>query len=407
MDKVNKFHSKKLTYFKKTRTATKIEEISAAKGHIFLSMPAKWFWVFLSGKEIPGRKRLAIPSNYIFLLVSVAWGILGVLGIIYALNEAAYRTMVYVASIILIIGSGRYMVATNIHMLVHNLMFNNRRTNYFLGEILCTILLIQSYPKYLNDHIRVHHGKSFGTLKDGDAITVVKLGFTAGKTTRQLWINLLILCVSPVFHFNFIKGRLKENLIACTPRRKIMTLTWLGTLGFISYRFGPSLVLHAYVIPILFLGQIASLIQMLTEHIWISTDLPNRKRHELLTYGRFCGVCPPKKESSTIRYVFARALWITQILFIELPARIVFFQGTLPVHDWHHRNSGHKNWANGAMLREYAIQNELQIHGHVSYREVWGAINILNHALDNISRSSPYPNVEELLRDSVDYGDIK
>ncbi|MBG1262380.1 fatty acid desaturase [Nostoc commune] len=382
--------------------------INSTNDHPFAELPFKSYWVFLSGKEIIGRKRLIKPSNILCLLASVLWLVLGVSGIVWSLKGGVFAVPIYLISTILIVGGARYMVGTNIHMLAHKQMFKSELLNFLMGELLTTVCFIQSYQFYKDDHLRSHHGKNFGSLKDGDALAIVQLGFTSGKTRSQLWLNLIKRCIDPMFHLHFLKGRFKENLVICPDYRKFMTLGWFGILGCINYYFGTSIIIHTYIIPVIFLCQIAALVQLVTEHVWISTGLSSHRCHILLANGRYCGVKLPHKNGSNIQYIIDFALWMTRMFFIELPARVLFFQGTLPSHDWHHRYGNSKEWADSAMQRELMVEAEIKEFGQSSYQEVWGFFEILDRVFVNISKSSPYPEMEGLPLDSrLNYGDIK
>jgi len=376
--------------------------------HPFAGLPFTPFWVFLSGKEIFGRRRAWEPRNWHYLMAGIVWLVAGVAGVVWALQSGSLAGIpVYVASMILIVGGARYFVATNIHMMAHHLMFSKAATNHWWGEIFSTIFLIQGIDRYRSDHL-AHHGKIFATLQDGDAVMVLRLGFAPGKTRRELWMNLIRLCFSPSFHFKFIVGRLKENLVLCPRYRALMTLGWFAILGLIGYAFGFAILFHAYLLPIFLLIQIPALIQLLCEHIYISADLSAYERHKLLSNGRYCGVPLPQWSGSHVRYAADLLAWTLRIALVELPARITIFQGSLPEHDWHHRHPGSRQWANGRMLREEELRAEIVSRGETEFLEVWGSVEVVDRVLRSISKALPYPELKELvLSGALDYGDIK
>lgn len=375
--------------------------------HPFSGLPFPSFWVFLSGKEMLGRKRWFTRSSSWHVLVSLIWLATGACGMWRAQTGETWSVPAYIVSLLLLVGGARYMVATNIHMMAHNQFFRSPSANLWWGEILTTVFFIQSYTRYRADHLK-HHGKVFGTLKDGDGLSVVQLGFTPDKTPLELWLNVLKLSVSPTFHFHFARGRLRENLVLCPGYRKLMTAGWLVILGAAGYWFGPMMVIHTYIIPVIFLCQIASLLQLLCEHVWVSMEGPCRTRHIFLTNGRYCGVPLPKNDGRLPWYVVQLAAWGMRIVFVELPARIVVLQGTLPEHDWHHRNPGSRQWYEAPTLRELQIKSDLEQKGHSDYTEIWGSFEILDRVFWSISKSEVYPEMNELLLSGkLDYGDIK
>lgn len=385
------------------------EGSKGSNAHPFAGVPFTPFWVFLSGKEILGRRRAWEPRNAHYMIAAIAWLAAGIAGVVWALQIASLWAAVplYVASMILIVGGARYFVATNIHMMAHHLMFSKASANHWWGEIFSTIFLIQSITRYRSDHL-AHHGKIFATLKDGDAVMVLRLGFAPGKTRRELWINLIKLCLSPTFHAKFFYGRLKENLILCPRYRAAMTLGWFGILGVVGYEVGFTILFHVYILPIFLLIQIPALIQLLCEHIYISADMSAMARHKLLSNGRYCGVPLPQRTGSNAQYASDLVAWTLRILFVELPARITIFQGSLPEHDWHHRHPGSRHWANGRMLREEELRRGVATRGETDFLEVWGSIEIVDRVLRSISKASPYPELKEFaLSGALDYGDIK
>jgi len=292
-------------------------------------------------------------------------------------------------------------------MMAHHLMFRGAATHHWWGEIFSTIFLIQGLDRYRSDHL-AHHGKIFATLEDGDAVMVLRLGFAPGKTRRELWMKLLKLCFSPSFHIKFLFGRLKENLVLCPRYRAAMTVGWFAILGLVGYAFGFAILFNVYLMPIFIFIQIPALIQLLCEHIYISADLPPRERHKLLSNGRFCGVPPPRWNGNPLRYASDLVVWTLRMMFVELPARIIIFQGSLPEHDWHHRHPGSREWANGRMLREEELRAEFVANGRTDFLEVWGSIEIVDRVLRSISRAAPYPELKEMqLSGALEYGDIK
>jgi fatty acid desaturase len=376
--------------------------------HLFAGLPFTPFWVFLSGKEILGRKRAWEPQNWHYMAAAIVWLVVGVAAVVWALRNGGWPSVpAYIAGMILIVGGARYFVATNIHMMAHHLMFREPATNHWWGEIFSTIFLIQAIDRYRGDHL-AHHGKIFATLEDGDAVMVLRLGFAPGKTPRELWMNLFRLCISPNFHMKFLFGRLKENLVLCPRYRAAMTLGWFAILGVIGYAFGFAILFSVYILPIFLLIQVPALIQLLCEHIYISADMSPRARHKLLSNGRYCGVPLPQWSGSYFGYAAAFMTWTLRIAFVELPARITIFQGSLPEHDWHHRHPGSRQWANGRMLREEELRAEIVSKGQTEFLEVWGSIEIVDRVLRSMSRAAPYPELKEMqLSGALDYGDIK
>src|SRR5262249_29496195 len=107
-------------------------------------------------------------------------------------------------------------------------------------------------------------------------------------------------------------------------------------------------------------------------------------------------------------YAADLVVWALRIFFVELPARITIFQGSLPEHDWHHRHPGSRQWANGRMLREEELRTEVLERGETDFLEVWGSIEIVDRGLRTIRKPQAHRELRELvLSGALDYGHIK
>ncbi|WP_293265037.1 fatty acid desaturase [Neptunomonas sp.] len=356
--------------------------------HRFENYPFQFLWVFLSGKEIINRKRFFKPSSITHLWTAFIYLAVGAIGVAVFLES---KNIVYLLlSQLFIVGGSRYMITTNMHMMSHGVFFNKKKIDFIFCEVLTTVFFVQSCQNYRADHLN-HHGKSFGSTEDGDAQQVVDLGFVSGKSKAQLWLHLLVLCVSPLFHFQSLKSRFIDNFWLCSNTRKVMSVSWLLILGIGADYIGFEWLFWAYLFPVLFLCQIATLLQLICEHIWISTTLTPKQCHVQLTNGRYCGTEFPSTKSWTPLFLFDCCIWLLRNILIELPIRIAVFQGTVPSHDWHHQFCGSRKWPDSAMLREEHIQKQLAEKGVSTYTEIWGTIEIIDNVFTHISQSIAYP----------------
>jgi fatty acid desaturase len=359
----------------------------STNAHRFDNYPFVFLWVLFSGKEILNRKRLFIPNSSTHLIMAMIYLILGILGVhAFTINNNIALLLV---SLLSLVAGSRYMITTNIHMMSHGVFFKNRKLDFLLGELLTTVFFVQSCQYYRMDHLK-HHGKHFGSLKDGDAQRVIDLGFDPGKSKTQLWVHLLLLCISPVFHYQSLKSRFLDNFSHCTNVRKLMSVLWILVLCSVAVYAGFWLMFWTYIVPVLLLCQVAALLQLICEHIWIPTTLTSKQSHIQLTNGRYCGTPFPEVNSSVGLFVFDCFLWILRNFLIELPVRIAVFQGTVPSHDWHHRFCGSKQWADSAMQREIHIHKQITETGKSSYTEIWGTIEIIDNVFSHISQSDSY-----------------
>jgi len=63
---------------------------------------------------------------------------------------------------------------------------------------------------------------------------------------------------------------------------------------------------------------------------------------------------------------------------------MLIVQGSLVVHDWHHRAGADRGWPNAIQKREADLQRELA-SGLCTYHDLWGISNVLNEVMTRIS----------------------
>ena len=156
------------------------------------------------------------------------------------------------------------------HHAVHGKMTGSQWGDRALVEVLSTLLLIQHFAGYRQEHVRLHHSVHLATLADPDLQVLLHLGFRPGMCQQALWRQMYWTVISPRFHALFFQTRLRANFLAAPPYRRLMSglyvvlvgsLTWL-TQGWLA-------LLVAWVIPLFPLYHIAALLQFVSEHRWL------------------------------------------------------------------------------------------------------------------------------------------
>jgi hypothetical protein len=350
-------------------------------------LPLQGVWTWLTGKELPERKPLWQSSSTEMVMWALSWVAVGI--------TLTTLSVMFIESLILQIfcwfigalfstSGARYIVATIIHHGVHGHLYKSQKINKALCEVLSTLFIVQPYESYRQFHVYEHHGREFSTFEDKDLAAIYQLGFTPGKTKSALYMRLLLTLVSPKFHLVFFYGRLKSNLIGVPFYRLMMTLVWFAVLGSLSYSVGIAGTLFILVMPFVVLYQMASLIHLLTEHVWLVRKAGEsvRDSHINNCLARFCGQkCPP---NFGIRQWGQWAQWTAMHLFIHLPCRMLFVQGSLVCHDWHHRYGSVRQWHDYARLRELHAQ-KLSVEERYDYIDIWGVHNALDYVLSSLS----------------------
>jgi hypothetical protein len=293
--------------------------------------------------------------------------------------------------LLLVGGARRCQVELN-HYAVHNRLFGSKLANRILVEINSTIFFIQDYAGYASDHSNgpaAHHrGNVFCGPDDPDWTFLQLLGLRQGMTRQQCWGWLARTCISPHFHWSFMKARAKSNFCSQNVYRRVMTVIWLALIGTLTVVYGvwfPVLIL--WVFPLIFLYQISALIQFTSEHKWAAPFVPGeppRERHARLSHARYCITAMPGGADSKNAMAQALAMlrWIAIVALIDFPARIAIIVGDLPVHDRHHRFAAEKSWAAAIYLPE----DKSVALPSPAY---WGLIGALNGVFDHIAALPP------------------
>jgi hypothetical protein len=304
------------------------------------------------------------------------------------------------------------------HYAVHGQMTGNNRLDRLLVEALSTVLIIQPFSGYYQDHIRTHHGPAFATLADPDAQFLLALGFQPGMSRDALWRHLYWTIVSPRFHAHFLWSRLKMNYIAAPLYRRLMAGGYavaVVTCLVLTRTWCPWLM--AWVVP-LFLYHVVALLQFVSEHQWLHVHqpppgMPHRRgpmalhhahadKHMLcrLTFGRFVGDPLPSRDLPPGQWLWAWGWWLLRLLVLHIPTRMCVLPGGLCQHDWHHRHP-RGDWANACYERRRDLTAGCPGWPE-PYREVWG----LGHAIDmvfaGLASLPPLPASTSLSRDVTD-----
>lgn len=87
--------------------------------------------------------------------------------------------------------------------------------------------------------------------------------------------------------------------------------------------------------------------------------------------------------------------WGLVHLLVHLPARLLVVQGSLIVHDWHHRAGADRGWPNAIQSREQMIQIEMA-RGLYTYRDIWGIHHVIEEVLRRISEAQVIEVTDEL-----------
>ncbi|WP_124383922.1 fatty acid desaturase [Ralstonia sp. SET104] len=371
-------------------------EISTEIRASYQRLPFQRFWTWLTGKALPGESPARLVHPVEPVIWSLIWFLGGVLASIFVLLSKA-SVLWLLLSMVFTVAGARYVVATIIHHGVHLAVFRGERANRILCEVLSTLTIVQAFDSYRQFHVHEHHGRDFSTMGDQDLAAIYTLGLRPGVAVARMRLILAWQCISPVFHLRYLWGRLKANFIGVPAYRLVMSCVWAACLCWLASLIGWGVLAIAVLLPLTVLYQICSLLHLVTEHAWVlrETGETVRSSHVNNSHGRFCGSPTPANTLHGVRWMRAWVYWGLVHLLVHLPARLLVVQGSLIVHDWHHRAGADRGWPNAIQSREQMIQIEMA-RGLYTYRDIWGIHHVIEEVLRRISEAQVIEVTDEL-----------
>jgi hypothetical protein len=363
------------------------------------------FWTWLTGCPAPGETARGAPGPFGFF----AWSLVSYLGgLAIALAAGAARGGAAVAGTLLgwclVVHGARRLVSTVAHQCIHSRFSGRRGVDHFVGELVTLLTFTQTAEEYRKEHFVMHHARGvFTTPADPAAQFLHNVGFRPGRDSRALWRQLVLNIGSPWFHGYFFWGRLRSNLIAARPVRKLCA--WLHVLAWATAIAVGAVTVKTFVlavaVPVVCLYQLSVLFEFISEHAWFvpySASSRARAIHGTHSWGRFCGSAVPQRAAahgSRLRWCGQWLAWVAAHLFYHLPVRILVLPGDLPQHDFHHRRPNTRQWTQATHARqsdlEWVAASESD---EAPYLHFWGLHLAISHVLDGIARAAPRPAMD-------------
>lgn len=345
----------------------------------------QYFLSILTGKALPNQQPLIKSNAATQFFSSIAYLTFGVIGSFVIINYfPIYLTFLLSVTWLFTVAGARKFQTEIHHQISHCRFSGNDKVDRFVSDLFTTVLLVQDYMSYKKEH-QSHHGTYLATANDPDAKFLFLLGFKPGMTTAELWKQLWTVLTSPKFYLMFLWSRIKANFINAPYYRIVLSVIWLAVLASIVFAIGLINFVLVWGIPIVLIYQAGALLQFLTEHAWWKVkgnDETGKVHLAKLTTGRFFGEAYPINKD-----ISAKVIWVIRMVFVHGVTRLFVCQGTLPVHDAHHRMAGTKEWANLIFVRQNDIDSGC--NGWENYSERWGLFNMINGTFEHLSSLPP------------------
>jgi hypothetical protein len=326
-------------------------------------------------KPLPEQKPLIRKKGWRFHLWSaIAMLVLGVLAstiglaVLWfgnpAISALLFPWLTYLIFLgwLLTVGAVRRCHASLIHAIVHNQFSGDADFDRRIATWMGTVFLLLPVEVYHQLHIEEHHDlQILGTRKDPDGWEMVVVGFSSEMSAPQARRHMIVLVISPSFHYKWIAARFSVNFgsRASKSRRRGALAFHVGLAFLIAatcYQTDstfPALAwLLAWVVPITVGVNISALIQFCSEHFWrLHTDKRDRvcgkdalRCIARLTPARFCAEPLPPQNLRGITWLHAWAWWWVRLFVVHVPVRLAVLPVDVCVHNWHHLNPGSARW---------------------------------------------------------------
>ncbi len=341
----------------------------------------------LTGRPAPGQRPWRLTPTFHVAGATVST----VLGVALGARAAAggLWLLALVPAWMLAVHGLRNLRQLNFHQCGHINLYGNARVDAAIGRVVSTLLLIEGFDRYRQEHTADHHSARHMSLHDPTVkALLISIGLRPGMSRRTQWHRLLGKLVSPTFHLRFFFARLRSHFSSASPTQRAVTalvlaascLTATLTDGWLALTLG-------WVIPVTVLYQAASVLRLAVKHVFPAPGGPRRGREHFagLTYGVFLGEPVPTPRPGRAANAAAWVAWTLRMLLIHFPARYLVLTGDTVCHDYHHRHPRSSRWANYVFARQDDIDSGHQ--GWPPYREVWGFVPAVNLVFDSLTRA--------------------
>lgn len=273
------------------------------------------------------------------------------------------------------------------HQCAHRNMYGQRKLDVAIGRLISSLLVIQNFQRYRQEHVSDHHAVHHMTLQDPTVQAFLRgLDLHPGMRRAQMWHRLIGKLLSPKFHATFAVARVRSFLYGSAPSEKLtifLVYTGITAIVVITNTWLPFLVV--WVIPLVPFFQVSYTLRLCVKHTFPSPDVTDRRGKEYfanLTNAVFLGEVAPSSPINTAHAMTDWLRWVWRMIFVHFPARYLVLTGDTVCHDYHHRHPASKQWHNYIFARQ--DDDEAGHPGWPPYQEVWGLVPAINRVFDSL-----------------------
>jgi len=260
------------------------------------------------------------------------------------------------------------------HQCAHRNMYARPRSDAAIGQLSSSLLIVQNFRRYSEEHVADHHAVHHMTLRDPTVQAILlSLELRPGMTVRQMRRRLLAKLVSPRFHAAFAVARIRSFAHGSERGERACALLLYGAATAAAVVTGHWLTfIVAWLIPLFPMFQVSNTLRLCVKHTFPGQAAGARSGKAYfasLTNAIFLGEAAPAPRSDR-GALWPWLRWTARMVFLHFPARYLVLTGDTVCHDFHHRRPRARNWANYIFARQQDIER-----GHPGwppYREAWG-----------------------------------
>lgn len=335
---------------------------------------------FLSGKPLPQERPwlrihpvAAISIDLTKLVAGLAFGA-------FCAHRGGAWWIALPLCWILVVNAVRSLTS-DAHYAGHACVSGRSAVDWWIGEVLSTLVLSANMEQYAPGHNALHHGRTgIGSLDDPDIELLHLMGFKAARPRAWYWRRLWLGLVSPRYHFLYARARLLSNFVQAQRWRLVLSYALhLSALALVAWSGAWSEWALAWLVPVGPLVAISAALQFPSEHLWLAQQEAGESPRAFvrrISHGRFFLVPAPRPDLSYGAGALAWATW-TVLMLPMLFARFFVCVSILPAHDYHHRKARIFDWPMECYLRQQDIDR-----GAVGYREFYGLADAFNAQFD-------------------------
>lgn len=153
-------------------------------------------------------------------------------------------------------------------------------------ELLGILALVQPVEVYRSEHRLHHRYRSFARPEfDPDAALIVHWGFFVGMTVEEGWRTVRRTLMSPRVHAELIVGRLRHNFTVSAAGTRRALVAWLlwGMIGLAALATQTLGAIAIYLLLSMIAGNIASMLELLSRHLWLIEGFDDAERQRALS----------------------------------------------------------------------------------------------------------------------------